>query len=87
MRIINAIFSIALVVASTSAASAQGAKPAEPNSWGKGAVENAHSGSPGDTPSGYAKTNERGFSGARHDPGEGASHPNPPSSVSPPVGN
>jgi hypothetical protein len=77
-----------LATAWFSSASAQGAKPEDPNNWGKGAVDNAQSGSAGETVSGYAKSNLRGFSSARHEStGEDASHPTPPSGVSVPVGN
>jgi hypothetical protein len=87
MRTITTAIFIVLAAAWSSTASAQGAKPDDPNNWGKGAVDNAHSGSPGGTVSGYASSNARGFSSARHAPGEAASHPTPPSGVSVPVGN
>ena len=86
MRIVKATLAVVFASALGSVAHAQGAKPADPNSWADGVVINAQSGSAGATISGFATTNDRGFSGARHDAGESDSHPTPPSGVDVPVG-
>ena len=90
MRTVKVALSIVLAISSISIASAQGAKPADPSSWGKGASSSAHA----NTGNGEVVRQEiqnlggRGFSGARHEsPGEDASHPTPPSGVDVPVGN
>ena len=82
MRIFKAALPLVFIVGSLSVASAQGAKPAVPNSWGKGAVEAAQTGPRG--ASEEIVLGNQGFANARHDPGESASHPTPPSGVTVP---